>query len=140
MDETTVKNGNKTLACAFEICDNDRKLQPPPSRFLKRQERHVQNKEKYSKEYLERKQEEATKRRQDHEEAMIARIQERSEECRKIDEKVQVLMEQDALRRQLPGCENIKPLSRSEVSKTIKSVTKDFQNISININKSTDIS
>ncbi|OWF40403.1 uncharacterized protein LOC110463835 [Mizuhopecten yessoensis] len=100
-----------------------------PQRLMKYNEDLNQSNNKISKQELDRKQSEADQRRKDYEKAKLDRIRECSEECHKIDTKVQVLLAQDAKRQGLPGTEHIKAMSTRQALMSIKSLAKDFSKL-----------
>ncbi|XP_061197086.1 stathmin-2-B-like [Saccostrea echinata] len=100
----------------------------PPQRLTKYQRRHTTQEE------IKAKQIAAEERRKVYEHEKLMRIQERSEECSKINSKVSHLLALDAKRRGLPGTSQVKPISTREAVQSIKSLSKDFSRITQGFN------
>ncbi|XP_041348879.1 uncharacterized protein LOC121368285 [Gigantopelta aegis] len=116
---------HKSATFTIDFAEGDKPLRKPPKRFT---EYKTKTKE-LTLDKLEKKQTEALQRRQKYEEDTLRRIRESRDECIKIDQKLWLLQQQDAKRRGLPGMECIKPMSRREAEKAIKSVAQDFNKI-----------
>ncbi|XP_063397756.1 uncharacterized protein LOC134682087, partial [Mytilus trossulus] len=105
----------------------------PPARFLEYQQRSQVNKIKSSEEIFQ-KQKQAEERKKAYEKAKIERIKETTEECRKIDEKVNRLgVNTNYFGVGKSDNINNKPLSTKEAIMSVKSLSKDFSKISTSI-------
>ncbi|XP_062593058.1 uncharacterized protein LOC134254546 [Saccostrea cucullata] len=100
----------------------------PPERLTKYQRHHTTQEE------IQAKQIAAEERRKIYEQEKLTRIQERSEECSKINSKVSHLLALDAKRQGLPDTSHIKPISTREAVQSIKSLSKDFSKITQGFN------
>lgn len=69
-----------------------------------------------------------------YENERLKRIQERSEECSRINSQVGRLLALDAKRQGLPGTSHVKPISTREAVQSIKSLSKDFSRITQSFN------
>ncbi|XP_013379648.1 uncharacterized protein LOC106151101 [Lingula anatina] len=128
MDNTETAGG-----CAFSISvDEDQ----PRAKIPKRLQERAQNKKKvHSKEEIDEKQRKADERRTAHSKEKIQRMKENQEQCLKINQKVQVLIQQDAKRRGAPGTEHIRPISSKEAVSLIRSVASDMGKITQGLNE-----
>ncbi|XP_076108736.1 uncharacterized protein LOC143076756 isoform X1 [Mytilus galloprovincialis] len=133
MDASENVNKDEQACIVFDIKFED--IQPksgkPPARFLEYQQRSQVNKIKSSEE-ISQKQKQAEERKKAYEKAKIERIKETTEECRKIDEKVNRL----GVNTNYFGVgksDNSKPLSTKEAIMSVKSLSKDFSKISTGI-------
>lgn len=95
----------------------------PPPRLSKYKGREI------TQEDMAAKQKNAEERRKVYETERLKRIQERSEECSRINTKVSHLLALDAKRQGLEGTSHIKPISTREALQSIKSLSKDFSRI-----------
>lgn len=108
---------------SFEVEMSSPVKSKPPSQLLK-YERHETTQEEMA-----AKQKSAEERRKVYEIERLRRIQERSEECSRINTKVSHLLALDAKRQGLEGTSHVKPISTREALQSIKSLSKDFSRI-----------
>nr|XP_022339614.1 uncharacterized protein LOC111134657 [Crassostrea virginica] len=114
---------NAVKYTSFDVEMNSPIKSNPPMRFLKYEHHHITQEE------IETKQKAAEERRKVYETEKLKRIQERSEECSKINSKVSHLLALDAKRKGLEGTSHVKPISTREALQSIKSLSKDFSRI-----------
>eukprot|EP00105_Crassostrea_gigas_P019388 XP_011437858.1 PREDICTED: uncharacterized protein LOC105335599 [Crassostrea gigas] len=95
----------------------------PPARLLNYERHETTQKE------MAARQKNAEERRKVYETERLRRIQERSEECSRINTKVSHLLALDAKRQGLEGTSQVKPISTREALQSIKSLSKDFSRI-----------
>ncbi|XP_070542868.1 uncharacterized protein [Ptychodera flava] len=120
---------------AFEVSfddDHERPKSAVPKRLSKLMDKK-DCKRQISSESLDAKQKQAEERRKELEKCRLERIHARQEDCRKLAQQVELLLDQDAKRHGVEGTENIKAMSKKEAARVIHNVAEDFSKLGCDV-------